>query len=150
VGVAGQSSSNAAVYGASSYAGVYGSSANVGVWGTTTTGTALYGQVTGASGWAGQFPGNVYITGSLTVASGAKSAAVKRKDGSHARVYCQESPEPWFEDFGTAQLQNGQASVPLSADFDEVVDGTDYRVFLTEIGDCGGLYLSGKGPHQFV
>ena len=58
-------------------------------------------------------------------------------------------PEPWFEDFGTAELRNGQASVALDPEFDEVVKGDDYRVFLTEIGDCGGLYVSRKGPHRF-
>ena len=30
-----------------------------------------------------------------------------------------------------------------------MVKGDDYRVFLTEIGDCGGLYVSRKGPHRF-
>jgi hypothetical protein len=145
-----QSASNSAVFAASPFNGVFGTSANIGVWGNTTTGTAVFGQATNANGFAGQFSGRVFVNGAFTVVGGAKSAAVKRKDGSLARVYCQESPEPWFEDFGSAELKGGQASVALSSDFDEVVDGTDYRVFLTEIGDCGGLFVSRKGPHQFV
>jgi len=36
-------------------------------------------------------------------------------------MYCQESPEPWFEDFGTATLTNGRAVVELDPDFDAVV-----------------------------
>jgi len=147
-GVYGQSTNNAAVFGTSPFAGVFGTSPNIAVWGNTSTGTGVFGQATGAGGWAGQFAGRVFVNGAFTV-TGAKSAAVKRKDGSHARVYCQESPEPWFEDFGTADLKGGQASVALSPDFDEVVDGTDYRVFLTEIGDCGGLFVTRKAPHRF-
>lgn len=38
----------------------------------------------------------------------------------------------------------------LDPEFDEVVKGDDYRVFQTVIGDCGGLYVSRKGPHRFV
>jgi len=40
----------------------------------------------------------------------------------------------------------GGARVPGG---DLEVKGDDYRVFLTEIGDCGGLYVSRKGPHRF-
>src|SRR5262249_862582 len=103
-----------------------------------------------AGGTAGTFAGDVVINGSLTVTgSYPKSAAVKKKDGTLARMYCVEAPESWFEDFGTAQLQNGQASVPLDPEFDGVVNGNAYRVFLTPIGvDCG-LYVSRKGPHRF-
>jgi hypothetical protein len=149
-GVYGTSTSNAGVFGISPAIGVFGTSPNIAVWGNTSTGTGVFGQATNANGWAGQFAGRVFVNGAFTVVGGAKSAAVKRKDGSLGRVYCQESPEPWFEDFGTADLKGGQATIALSADFDEVVDGNDYRVFLTEIGDCGGLFVGRKGPHQFV
>src|SRR4029079_13838606 len=60
-----------------------------------------------------------------------------------------EAPESWFEDVGEATLTNGRAVVTLDPDFDAVVKDDDYRVFLTEIGDCGGLYVSRKGPHRF-
>jgi RNA polymerase sigma factor (sigma-70 family) len=30
----------------------------------------------------------------------SKAAVVPHPDGGHRQVYCQESPEPWFEDFG--------------------------------------------------
>jgi hypothetical protein len=152
------------VYGQSTNGiGVYGqSSNNYGMQGVTTktgyAGLVGVGSVAGSAGFyalgvngatAGTFQGSVVINGSYT-ATGAKSAAVKKRDGSYVRLYCQESPEPWFEDFGTATLVNGQASVPLDPEFDEVVKGDDYRVFLTEIGDCGGLFVQRKGPHQFV
>jgi hypothetical protein len=148
-GIYGQSTNNAAVFGTSAYAGVYGTSSSIGVWGTTTTGTGVYGQATDPNGFAGQFAGRVYVSGSLTVVNGAKSAAVTRKDGTLGQMYCLESPESWFEDFGTEELEGGQTVVTLPADFDEVVKGDDYRVFLTAIGDTGFLYVSRKGPHRF-
>jgi hypothetical protein len=155
IGVRGESTSGVGVYGQSAnnfgcggvaqkagYSGLYGAA---GVAGSA----AFYAVAAVPGSYAGSFDGPVYINGSYT-ATGAKSAAVKKRDGTHVRLYCQESPEPWFEDFGTAILVNGQASVPLDPEFDEVVKGDDYRVFLTEIGDCGGLFVQRKGPHQFV
>jgi hypothetical protein len=161
-GVQGRSSSGMGIVGLSvgSY-GVYGYSENTNgvvggsggngaaLVGFTQNGIGVFGGVTGGGGGlAGYFDGAVFVK-SLTVAGGAKSAAVKKRDGTHARMYCQESPEPWFEDFGTAELKYGQASVALDAEFGEVVDGSDYRVFLTELGDCGGLYVSRKEPNRF-
>lgn len=149
-GVRGRSIAGAGVRGTSSTGrGVVGSSqTGNGVAGLTTANNvaAILGQNIG--GLAAQFVGSVIVQGSATV-TGAKSAAVKKRDGTHVRMYCQESPEPWFEDFGTAEVKNGQASVALDPEFDEVVKGDDYRVFLTEIGDCGGLYVSRKGPQRF-
>jgi hypothetical protein len=60
-----------------------------------------------------------------------------------------ESPESWFEDFGRDQLSNGRARVRLDPDFDALVYGDNYYVFLTENADCGGLYVSQRGPHSF-
>jgi hypothetical protein len=142
--------------------GVQGvSTNNFGAGGTTNkagfSGLFGYGAVPGSSGFyaaavsganAGFFSGRVDVQGDFT-ATGIKSAAVKDRKGQYRRMYCQEAPEPWFEDFGTADLRNGRAEVVLDAEFDEVVKGDDYRVFLTEIGDCGGLYVSRKGPHRF-
>ena len=58
-------------------------------------------------------------------ASGAASGRVTR------RLYCMESPESWFEDFGEATLVCGEASIPLDPDFAAVVDTAKYHVFLT-------------------
>jgi len=146
IGVTGLGPNNYGVVGSTLKAGYAGL---VGV-GTVPGSAGFY--ALGASGAAaGTFQGNVVINGSLTVTgSYPKSAAVQKNDGTHVRMYCQESPEPWFEDFGTGTLTNGQALVPLDPEFDEVVNGSDYRVFLTEIGDCGGLYVSALAPHRFA
>jgi len=84
----------------------------------------------------------VLVNGPFTAVNGPKSAAVPHPDGSHRRLYCQESPEPWFEDFGKGRLANGRADVRLDADFAAVVHSDDYHVFLTEYGDSGGLYVA--------
>jgi hypothetical protein len=85
-----------------------------------------------AGAYAGAFYGSVIVGGSLTVVGGAKSAAVPHPDGSHRRLYCMESPESWFEDFGQARLERGCADVTIDSDFAAVVDVNDYQVFLTE------------------
>lgn len=149
-GVYCESSTNAGLYATSGYTGVFGTSAGIGVWGATSSGTAIFGQA-GGGGWAGHFAGNVYINGSLTVTgSFPKSAAVAHPDGSYRRMYCQEAPEPYFEDFGRAPLVNGQATIALDRDFAAVVNADDYLVFLTELGDSGGLYVVNQTPTSFT
>ena len=86
--------------------------------------------------------GNLDISGNLTVA-GSKSARVKLQDGQEVALYAVESPENWFEDFGTAQLREGAAEVLLEPGFLQTVDtAADYHVFLTPKGDCHGLYVA--------
>ena len=65
-------------------------------------------------------------------------------DGSQRVLHCMESPEHWFEDFGTAKLKRGRTVVKLDADFAKVIKRGDYRVFLTPEGDCRGLYVRRK------
>jgi hypothetical protein len=74
------------------------------------------------------------VSGDFTV-FGAKSAAVPHPEGSHCRLYCVESPESWFEDFGRGQLTCGEAMVAIPADFAATVDLSDYHVFVTGYED---------------
>jgi hypothetical protein len=60
-----------------------------------------------------------------------------------------ESPEHWFEDFGTAKLKRGRAVVRLDADFAKVIKRGDYRVFPTPEGDCRGLFVYRKSAASF-
>ena len=78
-----------------------------------------------------------------------KSAAVPHPDGSHRRLYCQESPNPWFEDFGEGRLLSGKADVKLDPDFAAVVKTDTYQVFLTEYADSGGLFVANRGQTSF-
>jgi len=80
---------------------------------------------------AGFFIGQVYVSGPFIVAGGPKSAAVPHPDGTHRLLYCVESPEAWFEDFGEGTISGGKAEVKLDPDFAAVVDTSTLHVFLT-------------------
>jgi hypothetical protein len=60
-----------------------------------------------------------------------------------------ESPELWFEDFGSAKLARGRALVKLDANFAKVIKRGDYRVFVTPEGNCRGLYVRRKSANGF-
>jgi len=75
------------------------------------------------------------------LSAAVKNAVVPFPDGSARVLHCMESPEHWFEDFGTAKLKRGRAVVRLDTDFAKVIKRGDYRVFLTPEGDCRGLYV---------
>ena len=122
--------------------GVYASNSAPGV-------PALYAENTAGSGQlAGYFSGGVVVTGNFQV-NGAKAAAVKLRDGSMAMMYSQEAPEPYFEDFGRAQLSGGRARVALDADFASLVVLGNYMVYLTPEGDTRGLYLAQRDATGF-
>src|SRR5207253_1740981 len=73
-------------------------------------------------------------------ASGTKSAVVPAADGAgHLKLYCMESPECWFEDFGSAQLSRGSASVRIDPEFAQTIHTGQYHVFLQAEGECRGL-----------
>jgi hypothetical protein len=60
-----------------------------------------------------------------------------------------ESPENWFEDFGSAKLMNGQIVVALDPIFVDTVNTAEpYHVFLTPNGDCT-LYATQKNSLSF-
>jgi hypothetical protein len=128
-GVVGTSSNSPGVIGTSN--------GQVGVFGFSTNGIGIVGQTNNPASFAGFFTGNVMITGT-------KSAAVPFPDGTRRALYCMESPELWFEDFGTARLKGGRTIVKLDADFAKVIKRGDYRVFVTPEGDCRGLYARRK------
>jgi len=108
--------SSASTYGIASYAAnrsnglVYSGFFEIGDFGTGTR-YAVFGK-SPISGYAGYFDGHVRITKNMTVV-GTKSAAVKTDDNEYRLVYCQESTENWFEDFGEGQLINGRVHIEL-------------------------------------
>lgn len=83
-------------------------------------------------------------------AIGTKSAAVPMQDGSMAKLFSVESPEVWFDDYGSARLTGGLAEVSLDAKFAQTVNpSTGYHVFLTPKGDCKGLYVANETSTGF-
>jgi hypothetical protein len=133
---------DAAVMGSSDTApGVIGTSrAQAGVYGFSKEGDGVVGHSTNYAG---------FFIGNLLVVNGIKAAAVPFPDGTHRVLYCMESPELWFEDFGTAKLRRGRAVVKLEADFAKVIKRGDYRVFPAPEGDCHGLYVRRKSANSF-
>ena len=179
IAVLGVSTGNSAVYGASRITGVTGDGRPgfTGVEGISGSSYGVYGHVNyanpadnmvgvfgaaalspsapgGAIGRAGVFVGPLDAIGNLTVTGdqvvwGTKSAAAKHADGTHRLLYCVESPESWFEDFGEARLVKGQARVQLDPDFVSVADTRNYHVFLSPYGECRGLYVAARGGSSF-
>jgi hypothetical protein len=161
----GSSANTIAIYGLnySTYTGptpgaggfaIYGLCANGhGLVGATATAgaAAVVGATNGVAGaYAAAFYGPVIVGGAFTVVGGPKSAAVPHLDGSHRRLYCVESPESWFEDFGKGQLECGQTNVTLDPDFAAVVDTADYHVFLTQYGGHDDLSVGEQTPVGFT
>jgi hypothetical protein len=85
-----------------------------------------------------------------TVAKGSKSAVVPLKNGVEVKLFAMESPQNWFEDFGSAGLVGGIATVAIDPKFSQTVNAKlGYHVFLTPNGDCHGLYVTQKTPTSF-
>ena len=124
--------------------GVYGtslSSAGVGVYGEVLTLSGVtygvYGKGHSDSGYG------VYYSGGLA-GTGTKSCVVKTSKGP-VLMYCQESPENWFEDFGEGQLVNGRCHIELDPLFLETVtvdEENPMKVFVElEAEYCNGVAI---------
>jgi hypothetical protein len=134
--------------------GVYGLSAKGhGLVGATAAagGAAVVGATNGVAGaWAAAFYGPVIIGGDLLVVGGAKSAAVPFPDGTNRQLYCVESPESWFEDFGTGMLVNGKAEIAIEAGFGAVAEVENYHVFLTAYDSDHLLHVTKRTSKGFT
>jgi hypothetical protein len=92
--------------------------------------------------------GNLDVSLNLVV-FGTKYAVVPTSQGERLTASI-ESPEVWFEDFGSARLEGGRAVLPIDPLFAETVNtGVAYHVFLTPLGDTPGLYVAGKSASSF-
>ena len=82
---------------------------------------------------------------------GTKSAMVPVDNNTRkVALYAVESPENWFEDFGSGKLAAGSAKVQFEPTFAQTVNvGIDYKVFLTPKGDCKGLYVTNETATGF-
>lgn len=118
------------------------SSRDFGLFGTVSfsTGTGMYCKNGYGSG------SNAIYTASgdfIVAAPGTKSASVPTSKGNQL-LYCQESPEIWFEDFGRGKLVNGKVHIELDEMFLETVfvDETHpMNVFIQEMGQSNGVYV---------
>ena len=155
-----RSSSGRGVYGWASQStgngqGVRGesdSSTNgVGVYGlgSSTTGLnyGVFGRTFSSDGYGvygtGVAPGYALYAAGDFAASGTKSCVVKTSRGP-TLMYCQESPENWFEDFGEGKLVNGRCHIDLDPLFLETVtinSENPLKVFVEHRGPCQGTYI---------
>lgn len=168
VGVRGESKSTGTV--GVGDIGVKGQGVTTGVDGTSEKGTGVHGSShTGVGvvaeannsnlealfahnnggGLAAFFLGGVRVQGNFTIFGGLKSAAVPHPDGSHRLLYCVESPESWFEDFGEGRLADGNVEVLLDPDFAVLVEVAGYHVFVTPYGECKGLFVAERRATAF-
>jgi hypothetical protein len=133
-GVAGYSTSDNGV-------GVYGQS-QTGVYGSE-----VFDGGTGVLGEGDNF--GLYSNGNFA-ATGTKSAVAVLPDDRAVLLYSVESPENWYEDFGSGQLHNGVATIELDPTFAQTVSPqVGYHVFVTPNGDCEGLYVTQKTATGF-
>ncbi|UPT69278.1 MAG: hypothetical protein M0D57_09450 [Sphingobacteriales bacterium JAD_PAG50586_3] len=115
--------------------GVYGTAS-----GNAGTRYGVYGSASGGTNYA------MYAAGNFTC-TGTKAATVRTVNGPK-EVYAQESPELWFEDFGSAAVNGGIATVTLAADFMQTVtinDNHEMKVFVTPNDDLGNWYIKKSG-----
>jgi hypothetical protein len=105
----------------------------------------ILGDVVSPSGYGVYGAGGLYAVYSAGdfAASGSKSCVVKTTQGP-TLLYCQESPECWFEDFGEGQLVHGRCHVELDPLFLETVtidEANPMKVFVEPRGPCNGTYI---------
>lgn len=92
---------------------------------------------------------NFLANGTLSC-SGGLTTVVPTESNKKVQVYSVQSPENWFEDFGSGQLAGGVARVQLETTFAQTVNvGVDYHVFVTPKGDCKGLYVTNENAGGF-
>jgi len=120
------SPSGAAVHGIATYSSI-GSSDGGWFQSSSNSGTGVHGVAAHATGFTYGVYGlalsshgyGVYYSGGLA-GTGSKSCVVKTSRGP-TLLYCQESTECWFEDFGEGQLVHGRAHIELDPLFLETV-----------------------------
>jgi hypothetical protein len=147
VGMWGMSQSGIAVMGDAFYDGRI--PLGIGVGAFSKSGVGIWAECAKKDiGFAGIFQGLTRVNGDFEV-FGTKAAVVPHPDGSMRRLYCVESPESWFEDFGEARLKGGKAEVRIDPKFAALVRGP-FQVFLTPYGESNGLYVGRRTSKSFV
>jgi len=110
-----------------------------------------------------QFSGDVYVQGFIysdcvgypATASGCIDTTEIRSQtsstGAKLRMYSPKQSTATVEDYGEAQLANGQGYVPLERTFaTSIARDRSYLVFITPEGDSRGLYVTGKSLSGFT
>ena len=126
-----------------------------------TTCAGVYVINSGTKGWPflyynstnQYYPFYVTSDGDATFAGTVTTSGdvVSRNPNTDEMTYTSKQTEKTVEDFGTAQLQNGYANVPLRGDFAATINThQSYMVFLTPHGDNRGLFIAMTTPAGFT
>jgi hypothetical protein len=88
--------------------------------------------------------------GDVTCSGHLQTSVALAGNTRQVAVYSVQSSENWFEDFGTAKLDNGHVTVTIDPEFAQIVNtGVPYHVFLTPSGNCKGLYVASRSASGF-
>lgn len=105
-----------------------------------------YGSQWNIGGWDA-FNGYYKIIG-----PGIVSTVVQDLEENKVLLYCPEAPEVLFQDYGTGQLENGKAVVPLDPILTKniiVSEEHPLKVFVQLEGECNGVYVTNKSASGF-
>ncbi|HSY76359.1 MAG TPA: hypothetical protein VK890_05855, partial [Bacteroidia bacterium] len=86
------------------------------------------------------------------LSNGTKSTEIKDKNKRERVMFCNESPEVKFEDYGEGQLVNGKVHITLDSVFAMNVcisEKHPMHVFIELEGDCNGTYVANKTASGF-
>ncbi len=84
--------------------------------------------------------------------NGTVNTTVKDTEGNLVLLSCPEAPENLFQDYGSGQLINGSAYISLDPVFTKniaVNEDHPLRVFIQLEGDCKGVYVTNKTAGGF-
>jgi hypothetical protein len=119
---------------------------------STAGGYLFQGAVDGTNKFVADGKGNLSIAGQLLTNGSCHSGCIIRGPGQKRVVsYAPRESQPTMEDFGEAQLVDGEARVALDPAFANVIDSSaNYLVFTSPEGDCNGLFISERSGSGFV
>lgn len=83
---------------------------------------------------------------------GSVSTIAKNTDNSEVVMFAPESPEIFFQDFGSGKLIDGKAHIKIDPIFSNnihVSKDHPLRVFIQLEGDCNGVYVTNKTDKGF-
>jgi outer membrane protein OmpA-like peptidoglycan-associated protein len=154
-------------------AGVSGSSYNIGVSGFAVASTVSNPELSRWGGYfeyksANSFAGTTlvysYLAGRLydapstsniyvgIASSGVKSTIVKDDEGKRRLLFCTESPEVLFQDFGAGQLKSGTTHIDLESLLTRSIrvdEKHPLKVFIQLEGECNGVFVTNKSAKGF-
>jgi len=127
--------------------GVYGRASNT----VSPSGGGYFSNAVNVNNWAYvayYYSGTAY----KVYGNGTVSTIVKDTKGDMVTLHCPETPEAYFQDYGSGKLVNGKAHIdidPIFAKNIAVNQDHPLRVFVQLQGDCKGVYTSNETQTGF-